>query len=150
MLEGGAEMPKNPWILFAGLAVTLLPAAALAAEPMTLKAIMTELRQNFLDVSDGFLLDDFDKIAEGAIAIAEHPRIPAPQAKLVADELGAEKPVFKNFDVEVHELSLEIYKAAKEGDRVAARAAYLGMISACIDCHTAYRERVGAALSEER
>lgn len=149
MLEGGIDMPKNPWLVFTGLAVALLPAAALAAEPMTLKAIMTELRQNFLDVSDGFLLDDFDKIAEGALAIAEHPRIPASQAQRVADELGAEMAVFKNFDVQVHELSLEIYKAAKEGDQVAARSAYLGMISACIDCHTAYRERVGAALNEK-
>ena len=140
-------MSKNSWIVFASLAVILLPAAALTAEPQTLKAIMTELRQNFLDVSDGFLLDDFDKVAEGALAIAEHPRIPASQAQLVADALQAEMPVFKNFDVQVHELSLEIYKAAKEGDQVAALAAYHGMVSACIDCHTAFRERVAAALN---
>jgi hypothetical protein len=58
-------------------------------------------------------------------------------------------PVFKNFDVQVHELSLEIYKAAQKGDRVAALAAYHGMVTACIDCHTAYRERVAALLNDK-
>jgi cytochrome c556 len=59
-------------------------------------------------------------------------------------------PVFKNFDVQVHELSLEMYKAAKERDRDAAVAAYQGMVTACFDCHSAYRERVAAILSDAR
>ena len=109
---------------------------------------MQELRQNFLDVSDGFLLDDFAKVAEGALAIAEHPRIPPEQVQLIADELGAEMPVFKNFDVQVHELSLEMYKAAKERDRDTAVAAYQSMVRACFDCHSVYRERVAAILSD--
>ena len=93
-------------------------------------------------------MDDFDKIAEGALAIAEHPRIPAEQAQRVADELGPEMAVFKNFDVQVHELSLELYKVAKERNRDAAVAAYQGMVSACFDCHSAYRERVAAVLND--
>lgn len=131
--------------LLAGLAIILAPVSAITGET-TLKVIMQELRQNFLDVSDGFLLDDFDKVAEGALAIAEHPRIPPEQVQLVADALGAEMPVFKNFDVQVHELSLEMYKAAKERDRDAAVSAYQGMVAACFDCHSAFRERVAAAL----
>jgi hypothetical protein len=124
-----------------------LPMTA-STDEITLKAIMQELRQDFLDISDGFLLEDFDKVAEGALAIAEHPRIPPEQVQLVAEELGAEMPVFKNFDVQVHELSLELYKAAKERDRSAAVAAYQGMVQACFDCHSAFRERVAAALGD--
>ncbi len=142
-------MLKKRVALLAGLAIIVLPMTALTNET-TLKAIMQELRQHFLDVSDGFLLDDFDKVAEGALAIAEHPRIPPEQVQLVADELGAEMPVFKNFDVQVHELSLEMYKAAKERDRDAAVAAYQGMVTACFDCHSAYRERVAAVLGKAR
>lgn len=141
-------MPRHTWITLASLAVILLPAQMLAGEPANLKAIMMDLRQNFLDVSDGFLLDDFVKVAEGALAIAEHPRVPASDAQRVADELGAEMAVFINFDVQVHELSLEMYEAARDGDRVAALEAYQGMVAACIACHTAYRERVGAVLNE--
>ena len=54
--------------------------------------------------------------------------------------------VFNNFDVQVHELSLELYKAATERDRDAAVAAYQGVVNACFDCHFAYRERVAAVL----
>ena len=146
--QRSADMLKKSWALIASMAFALIPATALTGEGESLKGIMQTLRQNFLDVSDGFLLDDFDKVADGALAIAEHPRIPAEQVQRVADELGPEMPVFKNFDVQVHELSLELYKAAQDGDRVAALAAYQGMFAACIDCHAAFRQRVAAVLGE--
>jgi len=141
-------MTRKRLLLLASLAAVALPATAVTGET-TLKEIMQELRRNFLEVSDGFLLDDFDKVAEGAIAIAEHPRIPPEQIERVANELGPEMPVFKNFDVQVHELALELYKAAQDRDRAAALAAYQGMVAACFDCHAAYRERVAAALLKD-
>ena len=141
-------MIKKRLFVLAGLVVFALPVTAVTGEA-TLKEIMQELRRNFLEVSDGFLLEDFDRVADGALAIAEHPRIPREQIERVANELGPEMPVFKNFDVQVHELSLEIYKAAKDRDRAAAIAAYQGMVAACFDCHAAYRERVAAALAQE-
>ncbi len=140
-------MIKNRLLLLVGFAAVALPVTALTGET-TLKEIMQELRRNFLEVSDGFLLDDFDRVADGALAIAEHPRNPPQQIQRVANELGPEMPVFKNFDVQVHELSLEIYKAAKDRDRAAAIAAYQGMVAACFDCHAAYRERVAAVLTQ--
>lgn len=140
-------MIKKTLFVLASLVVFALPVTAVTGEA-TLKEIMQELRRNFLEVSDGFLLEDFDRVADGALAIAEHPRIPREQIERVANELGPEMPVFKNFDVQVHELSLEVYKAAKDGDRAAAIAAYQGMVAACFDCHAAYRERVAAALSK--
>lgn len=140
-------MLKKRVALLASLAIIVLPVTA-STDEVTLKSIMQELRQNFLDVSDGFLLDDFGKVAEGALAIAEHPRIPDEQVQRVAEELGPEMAVFKNFDVQVHELSLEMYKAAKERDRDAAVTAYQSMVRACFDCHFAYRERVAAILSD--
>ncbi len=135
-------------LLIAALAVVALPVTGQTGDP-TLKAIMQEMRLNLLDITDGFLLDDFEKIAEGALAIAEHPGIPPEQVQQVADKLGAEMPVFKNFDVQVHELSLEVYKAARAQDRAAAVTAYQGMVAACFDCHAAFRQRVAAVLSEK-
>ena len=140
-------MVNKKRIVIAILALASLPAAAPSGE-ISLGTIMQELRQDFFDVSDGFLLDDFDRIAEGALAIAEHPRIPAEQVERISGELGPEMAVFRNFDVQVHELSLELYKAAKERDRDAAVAAYQSMVRACFDCHSAYRERVAAILSD--
>ena len=140
-------MLKKRLLLITALAIVALPGTAVTSDT-TLKTIMQEMRLNFLNISDGFLLDDFEQIADGALAIAEHPRIPPEQVQRVADELGAEMPVFKNFDVQVHELSLEIYKAAKDRDRAAAVTAYQGMVAACFACHAAYRERVAAVLGE--
>ena len=140
-------LKKNP-SLIAALAILAVPVTGLTGDT-TLKTIMQEMRVNFLAISDGFLMDDFSTIAEGALAIAEHPRIPPQQVERVAAELGAEMPVFKNFDVQVHELSLEIYKAARERDRTAAVAAYQGMVAACFDCHAAYRQRVADALTKK-
>ena len=140
-------MLKKKPALLAILAIVALPVTGMTGDT-SLKAIMQAMRLNFIDISDGFLLDDFNKIADGALAIAEHPRIPPEQVEQVANELGAEMPVFKNFDVQVHELSLELYKAATDRDRAAAVEAYQGMVAACFDCHAAYRERVAAALSE--
>jgi len=141
-------MLKKLPLLIATLAILAVPVTGLTGDT-TLKTIMQEMRLNFLDITDGFLLDDFNKIADGALAIAEHPRIPPEQVERVAAELGAEMPVFKNFDVQVHELSLEMYKAAREQDRAAAVTAYQGMVAACFDCHAAYRERVAAVLAEK-
>ena len=141
-------MLKKLPLLIATLAILAVPVTGLTGDT-TLKAIMQEMRLNFLDITDGFLLDDFNKIADGALAIAEHPRIPPEQVQRVAAQLRTEIPVFKNFDVQVHELSLEIYKAAREQDRAAAVTAYQGMVAACFDCHAAYRERVAAVLAEK-
>ena len=76
-------MLKKRLLLATALAVVALPGTAVTSDT-TLKTIMQEMRLNFLDISDGFLLDDFEKIAEGALAIAEHPRIPPEQVQRVA------------------------------------------------------------------
>ena len=136
---------RNMLLAVTGVTIVALPAIAVPAET-TLKAIMQGLRQNLIDITDGILLDDFGRVAEGALAIAEHPKIPPQQVGRIADELGAEMPVFKNFDVQVHELSLELFTAATERDRDTVVSAYQRMVAACFGCHAAYRERVTAAL----
>lgn len=138
-------MLRTGLVLVAGLAAAVLPTTAPSAEE-TLKTIMQELRSNFVEVSDGFLLGDFQKVADAALAIAEHPRIPPEQVDIVANELGADMAVFRNFDVQVHEWSLEMYKAANKPDRNAAVQAYHGMVAACFACHAAFRQRVADAL----
>ena len=63
-------MIRNGLLLLVSFAAFAVPVTAVTGET-TLKEIMQELRRNFLEVSDGFLLDDFDRVAEGALAIAE-------------------------------------------------------------------------------
>jgi hypothetical protein len=127
-------------------AMIALPATA--AEP-NLKEIMQGLRDDVVEITDGLLTDDFTKVAHGAARIANHPRIPAEQVQLVAAELGTEMPTFKQFDNSVHELSLSLATAAEEKNRNKAAAIYQRMLSGCLACHAAYKDRVAAVLSAD-
>ena len=128
------------------LVVVLSPAVAASEEATTLKAIMQGLRNNLVAIGDGVLNDDFDLVARGADDIAGHPRIPADQVKLVAEELGEEMAAFKALDTAVHDLSLEISAAAQTRDRESVVSGYHRMVDGCVACHDAYKARVSAAL----
>ena len=123
------------------------PSVGITSEATDLKEIMQGLRNNLVDISDGLLTDDFEKIAHGADAIADHPRIPPSQVKLVAAELGSEMAAFKRLDTVVHDLSLEIRAAATAHDRDEAIAGYQRLLEGCLACHSTYKERVAAVLS---
>ena len=130
----------------AGLSLALSPLAATGEDASSLKGIMQGLRDDLIKITDGLLVDDFALIAEGALGIAEHPKIPAEQVKLVAAELGAEMPAFKQLDTLVHDLSMEVKAAAEAADRDTAYRHYLEMTDGCLACHALYRERVATAL----
>jgi len=132
----------------AGLICILVPTLALTDDATTLKEIMQGLRNNLVEISDGLLVDDFEQISRGAIAIAEHPRIPPAQVQLVAGELGEEMPAFKRIDTLVHDLALEIDVAAKARNRNAAISGYAQLIEGCFACHATYKDRVAAVLAE--
>jgi len=135
-------------VSLAAAVLVLVPTIAATDETTTLREIMQGLRDNLVEIADGLLTDDFELVARGANAIAEHPHIPSNQVQLVAAELGQEMPAFKQMDHRVHHLSLEIKAAAEALDRDAAIAAYQHMFDGCIACHDAYKDRVAAVLNE--
>jgi len=118
----------------------------MTSEANELKDIMQGLRNNLVDISDGLLTDDFEKIAHGADAIAVHPRIPPWQVKLVAAELGSEMAAFKQLDALVHDLSLEIKVAATTHDRDDVISTYQRILEGCLACHSSFKERIAAVL----
>lgn len=130
----------------AGLFFWVVAMTGYSAEP-DLKGIMQGLRDNVVEIADGLLVDDLDKVTRAANAIANHPTIPAEQVQVVAAELGAEMPAFKQFDTTVHDLSLEIAAAAESGDSAGAVAGFQQMLSGCFACHNAYKARVSTALA---
>jgi len=132
--------------LTAFLIVLLLPTVALTNESTSLQAIMQGLRDNLVEIADGLLADDLELVERGATGIATHPRIPPEQVQLVARELGEEMPVFKQFDMRVHDLAVEIGAAARAGDKNAAIGKFQGMIDGCFGCHSAYKDRVANVL----
>ncbi len=131
-------------------AIIMLAAACAATTPgdtTTLKEIMQGLRNNLVTISDGLLVDDFGLIADGARGIAEHPRIPPDQVKLVVAKLGAEMPAFKQLDTQVHDLAIQIKTDAEASDRDAVFRHYQEITASCLACHAAYKERIAGVLS---
>ncbi len=128
------------------LTFSTLTVSASAAEP-SLKQIMQGLRDNLIEITDGLLIDDFDRIEQGANGIAQHPQIAPPQVKRVAKELGSEMPQFKQFDVQVHNLSLSIAAAAREKNSDVVWAEYQPLVSGCLGCHEAFKDRVSEVLA---
>lgn len=133
----------------ASLVFIFAPTVTLTSAGPELKEIMQQLRNNLVDISDGLLLDDFEQVSRGAVAIAQHPQIPAAQIQLVAAELGPEMAAFKQLDILVHDLSIEIDAAARLLDRDAVISGYQRLIEACLACHSTYKERVAAVLSQD-
>ena len=124
-----------------------LCASADSATDTDLKTIMQDLRSDAALILDGLLIDDYDAIANAALKIADHPKIPPGQVALVVAELGSEMAAFKQFDTAVHDLSLAIQSAALEKDRGRAIASYQQMVGACLACHASFRQRVSTVLN---
>jgi len=107
---------------------------------------MQGLRDNLVEVADGLLTDDLELVERGAAGIAAHPPIPPEQVQLVARELGEEMPAFKQFDMHVHDLAVEIGAAARAGDKTAAIGGFRNLTDGCFGCHIAYKDRVAKVL----
>lgn len=129
-------------VLFFSIAVS-----ADSATDTNLKTIMQGLRNDTSIVLDGLLIDDFSAIASATSNIADHPEIPPEQVALIAAELGPEMAAFKQFDILVHDLSLEIQSAALDSNRSRAISNYQQMVSTCLACHASFRERVSTVLN---
>jgi len=140
-------MHRKVLIEVASLLLIFAPSVSMTSEAIELKEIMQGLRDNLVDISDGLLTDDFEKIAQGADGIAAHPRIPPWQVKLVAAELGSEMAAFKQLDTLVHDLSLEIGAAATTHNYDDALSGYQRLLDGCLACHSTYKDRVAAVLS---
>ena len=109
-------------------------------------AIMLELQGDMGRVSRGLWLEAYDTIAAGAQAIADHPRIPPDEVATIADVLGPDMPRFKTLDTRVHDLSVELAGAARAGDMETVLARDAALRQGCVECHTAFRERLRSEL----
>ena len=139
-------MDRKTTLLTAALALLISPTLASTDEPVSLQVIMQGLRDNLVEIADGLLTDDLSLVERGATGVANHPRIPPEQVALVASELGEEMAAFKQFDMRVHDLAVEIGAAARAGDKAAAIERFQDMIGGCFGCHVAYKDRVAAVL----
>lgn len=138
------------YLLYISSVYVLATVSVAQQTPATnLKSIMQQLRDDTVLIMDAMLVDDMAAVADAAVRISDHPRIPPSQVSLVAAELGSEMAAFKQFDTLVHDLSEAMREAAENGDRVRTQKHFQDMIAGCMGCHSAYRPRVMSVLTNE-
>ncbi len=107
-----------------------------------LLGIMTGLETQMAQISRGLWLENFDTIAAGADAVANHPRVPPEEFQRISSVLGEEMSSFGGMDTRVHDLAVRLGEEARGGQLGAVLSADAELRQACVSCHSTFRERL--------
>ena len=111
-------------------------------EGESLKVIMQQLNVDYAALNIAIFMEDYVAAADAAQNIAYHDTVPMATKKKLKASLGKEMKMFKQADMKVHHLALDIEKAAQAKDMKTMIAKQSQMLSACMACHTSFRSRV--------
>jgi len=112
------------------------------AEEGTLKAVMQQLGKDHVSLNQAILMEDFAGAAKAANDIANHGKPSMFQKMKIMAGLRMDMSKFKKADGKVHNLALDIEKAAKAKNMKTLITKQSQMLKACMACHTTYRSRV--------
>lgn len=104
--------------------------------------IMAGLETDMAQISRGLWLEDFDTVAAGADAVANHPRVPPEEFQRISSVLGEEMPSFGGMDMRVHDLAVRLAEEARRGELGAVLSTDAELRQACVACHSTFRERL--------
>ena len=79
------------------------PPTAVAAEPLALRKIMSELGANMQRVTDGLSREDYAVVEKTARAIADHPQPPVSEKTRIIGFVGGNITRFKGYDAATHD-----------------------------------------------
>lgn len=105
-------------------------------------SVMVGLQGDMERVSRGIWTESYDTIAVAARAVADHPTIGAEGIAKVQGVLDEDMARFKGMDVTVHDLAVEVEEHAAAGDLEAVLDAEARLRQGCVECHTAFRQRL--------
>lgn len=117
-----------------------IPIAAVAAEPLALRKIMSDLGNNMQAVTDGLAREDYAIVDKAAQAIADHPQPPLSEKLRIIAFVGSRMAQFKAHDEQTHELALKIVAAARRQNAPAAIDAFHALQLGCHGCHQDFRK----------
>ena len=112
-----------------------------------LRLLMVGLAQDMARINTGIWHEDYDLMAQGGEAIANHPKIPKAQIAKIKKALGTEFTTFVQYDQTVHKTAVALAEAAVEQDLSGVLGAYTRMRNSCVGCHTAFRDRLRPVLA---
>jgi len=110
------------------------------AEPMELRRIMQEIGKNMQAVTDAIAREEWGRVAENALRIAEHPQPPMGERVRVLAFAGSDAGRFKGFDEQTHHAAKAVEQAAESGDGQAVIASFATLQNSCLACHQTFRK----------
>lgn len=117
--------------------------------PPTLVEIMRQLEVDMERVAHGIWVADFDSIAAGARAIADHPQVGPEERAEILGILGESGAGFREADMAVHNTAVQLEERARAGDLAGVLDALSELQAGCVSCHTGYRATLQAARSQQ-
>lgn len=120
------------------------------AEPLELRTIMHELGKNMQTITDGISNEDWDKVANVAPLIAEHPQPSMTEKARILTFLGADAGKFKGHDDETGLAAQALEQAAMQHDGQAVIASFAKLQSTCLACHQSFRKPLIEQFYQER
>jgi cytochrome c556 len=134
------------------VAAVLLPGLGLAQAPKeehkaTLRAIMNDLRGEFLALTNALLTDDFAGMEKSAKAIEGHP-LPDEIVTAIKNKLGKKFHAFEAVDERSHRAAADLAKRAAAKDLSGSAKAFGRLADGCVSCHKQFRSTL-RALSDQ-
>lgn len=117
-----------------------------SSESRSLKLLMVELAQDMTRINDGIWRSDRTMIADGAQAIADHPKILPSQMETLKEKLGERFSGFVQLDQAVHDMAAELVESAPKADMNAILQSSGQLQQGCVACHAGYRDEAREAL----
>ncbi|MCF6218944.1 MAG: cytochrome c [Gammaproteobacteria bacterium] len=133
--------------VFSTAMITLLfssPTIAEQSEPLVLQKIMFDMGQEMQNITAGISSEDWPRVEEAALKIADHPKPPVSERMRIMSLLGTEMAAFKEGDMATHQSARKLAEIAKQKNGQAVISAFSVLQNNCLSCHETYREKFQA------
>lgn len=113
-------------------------------QPKTLPLIpmMQQLLSDMNQVNTGIFTENYEMIARGSHAIADHPAMTPSDKQLIKQTLGNDFPQFVKIDMQVHHHADSIAAAARNHDMREVLRHQNIVKRGCVSCHSEFRQRI--------
>ena len=129
-------------LICAIVGMNVLATSAHAKDPETFQELMKYMGEQYTQVVDGILKQDYDQIDKAANIIAFHPEPSLTQRMKIIAKLGTNFLDFKSWDDKVHLSAVALSQAAKTKDQQAILEQNSQVLKNCTSCHDKYRDIV--------
>ena len=110
------------------------------AKPLELRQIMHDLGKNIQSITDAISNEDWDKVANVAPLIGDHPQPPLTEKLRILSFLGTNAGKFKGHDDETGLAAQALEQAGVQHDGQAVIASFAKLQSTCLACHQSFRK----------